>query len=137
MFYNLTSFTPTIQKENRMTRRNISYIEIPTRDVTESGKFYEALFGWKITPMPDEMNYSLWDPGEGPTGGFNPVNDEFKAGDVSISVNSDDIEADLAKAVSLGGSILYGKTEIPGHGWYGMFKDPTGNRISLYTTLNK
>jgi predicted enzyme related to lactoylglutathione lyase len=136
MFYNLAGFTPTVQKENQMTRRNISYIEIPTRDVTESGEFYEALFGWKITPMPG-MDYAIWDPGQGPTGGFNPLNDEFKAGDVSISVNSDDIEADLAKAVALGGSILYGKTEIPGHGWYGMFKDPTGNRISLYTTLNK
>jgi predicted enzyme related to lactoylglutathione lyase len=120
-----------------MTKRNISYIEIPTRDVAESSKFYAALFGWKITPMPEGMNYSLWDAGEGPNGGFNPVNDEFKAGDVSISINSDDIEADLAQAVSLGGIILYEKTEIPGHGWYGMFKDPTGNRISLYTALNK
>jgi predicted enzyme related to lactoylglutathione lyase len=28
------------------------------------------------------------------------------------------------------------KTEIPGFGWFGMFMDPTGNRVGLYTSMN-
>jgi predicted enzyme related to lactoylglutathione lyase len=51
-------------------------------------------------------------------------------------VNSDDIEADLKKAKSLGGTILREKSEIPGIGWWGVFKDPTGNKIALYTSMN-
>ncbi len=119
-----------------MTKRNVSYIEIPTRDSAESARFYEALFGWKITPMAG-MDYATWDAGEGPTGGFNPASAEFKAGDISISINSENIEADLKQVVALGGSMVYEKTEIPGHGWFGMFKDPTGNRISLYHNTGK
>jgi predicted enzyme related to lactoylglutathione lyase len=26
--------------------------------------------------------------------------------------------------------------EIPATGWFGMFKDPTGNAIALYTSMN-
>src|SRR5258706_271303 len=118
-----------------MTKRNVSYIEIPTRDSAESARFYEALFGWKITPMAG-MDYATWDAGEGPTGGFNPASAEFKAGDISISVNSEDIEADLKKAVSLGGALIREKSEIPGVGWWGVFKDPTGNDIALFTGMN-
>ena len=114
-----------------MTKRNITYIEIPTRNSSESARFYEALFGWKTMPM-EGMDYVMWDAGEGPTGGFNPVNEEYKPGDISINVNSVDIEADLKQAVALGGSIVHEKTEIPGYGWFGIFMDPAGNRISLY-----
>jgi len=34
----------------------------------------------------------------------------------------------------LGGKILRSKTEIPGIGWFGIFKDPTGNSIALFTS---
>jgi len=114
-----------------MSKRNINYIEIPTRDSAESAHFYEALFGWKTTPMPG-MDYVTWNAGEGPTGGFNPVSADFKPGEISIYINSEDIEADLKQAVALGGTIAFEKTEIPGFGWWGMFKDTAGNRIGLY-----
>ena len=117
-----------------MTKRNITYIEIPTRNGSESAQFYEALFGWKMTPL-EGMDYILWDAGEGPSGGFNPVNTDYGPGDISINVNSDDIEADLKQAAALGGSIVHEKTEIPGFGWFGIFKDVAGNRISLYQQL--
>jgi predicted enzyme related to lactoylglutathione lyase len=118
-----------------MTKRNIVHIEIPSADFAASGKFYEKLFGWKITPVP-EMNYALWEPSEGPGGGFNPLGEETKVGEVLIYVNSDDIEADLKKAKSLGATILREKDEIPDTGWFGVFKDPTGNMIALYTSMN-
>ncbi len=118
-----------------MTKRNIVHIEIPTRNLAELGEFYQRLFGWKITPMP-EANYSLWEPAEGPAGGFNPLGEEVKVDNVLIYVDSDDIEADLKKAKSLGAVIVKQKSEIPGFGWYGVFKDLTGNSIAVYTALN-
>ena len=118
-----------------MTKRNIVHVEIPAADAQKAGEFYKALFDWEIEHVP-EMNYTMWDPHEGPGGGFSPLGDDVKPGDVIIFVNSEDIEADLKKAASLGASIVTEKSEIPGIGWWGTFKDPTGNMISIYTSLS-
>ena len=118
-----------------MSKRNVVHIEIPTRSGKESAEFYEKLFGWHIE-HDEEHNYTQFDPHDGPGGGFNPLSDNVKAGDVLIYVNSDDIEADLKKAQALGGAVVMEKAEIPGVGWYGMFADPTGNMIGLYTSMN-
>lgn len=118
-----------------MSKRNIVHVEIPAADVNSAGKFYQELFGWKIQPIPD-MNYTMWEDGSGAGGGFPQVSDESPAGQVLIYIDSDDIEADLKKAEKLGGKLVHPKTEIPGMGWYGMFQDPTGNVIGLYTSAN-
>ena len=116
-----------------MSKRDVVHIEIPSADYDQSGKFYGALFGWKITPRPD-LNYVLWEPQEGPGGGFTPLG-EARVGEILIHVASDDIEADLRKAVELGGKIVREKTEIPGVGWWASFEDPTGNQIAVYTSI--
>ncbi|HSJ87949.1 MAG TPA: hypothetical protein VK909_12125 [Anaerolineales bacterium] len=46
------------------------------------------------------------------------------------------IDADLKKVEQLAGSVVTRKTEIQGTGWYGIFKDPTGNALALYTSMN-
>jgi predicted enzyme related to lactoylglutathione lyase len=120
------------EKENRMSTRNIIHVDIPSRNREESGQFYRELFGWKITPVPG-LEYSVWESGEGSRGGFPAVGKDVKVGDTRIYVDSEDIEADLKKAKALGAEILREKTEIPGRGWYGIFKDPTGNTIGLFT----
>jgi hypothetical protein len=114
-----------------MTKRNVVHIEIPTRNHQESIKFYGELFGWKTEYFPD-MHYTTWEADEHPGGGFS----DAKPGEILIHINSDDIEADLKKAKSLGATIVREKTEIPNIGWWCVFKDPTGNQIALYTALN-
>jgi len=119
-----------------MSRRNIVHVEIPAANVESAGKFYQDLFGWKIQPMP-ERNYSMWEVGNGDEyGGFPQVSDDNPAGQVLVYIASDDIEADLKKVEKLGGKVLHQKTEIPGMGWFGVFQDPTGNTLGLYTSLN-
>ena len=117
-----------------MSARNIVHIEIPSADLQQSGDFYGKLFGWKITPMP-EMNYGLWEPSEGPGGGFSPIGPDVAPGQVLIHVASDDIEADLERAGALGATVLRAKTEIPNIGWWGVFRDPSGNSVALFTEL--
>ena len=119
-----------------MIKRNIVHIEIPTSDSKASADFYQKLFGWHIEHV-EEMNYTMWDPHEGPGGGFSPLDENVKPGDVIIYVNSEDIESDLKKATELGGSAVQEKMEIPETGWFGMFTDPTGNTIALYTSMNQ
>ncbi len=114
-----------------MTKRNIVHVEFSSRNLEESGRFYKELFGWEITPVP-EMNYTLWKAGDGSGGGFNPIDGYTRQGDVLVYVDSDDIEADLKKAKSLGATIIQEKHEIPGQGWFGVFKDLTGNLVALF-----
>ena len=95
----------------------------------------QELFGWKIESVP-EMNYTMWEPEEAPGGGFSPLNESVKPGDVLIYVDSADIQADLKRIKALGGTILSEKTEISQTGWFALFKDPTGNTLALYTSMN-
>jgi len=111
----------------------IVHIEFAASDLAAAAKFFSDLFGWKTQHMP-EMNYVTYEAPPGPGGGLNPVDGQmFKPGDVIVYVQTDNIEATLSKVVSLGGSVVQPKTEIPGYGWFGLFLDPTGNRIGLYT----
>jgi predicted enzyme related to lactoylglutathione lyase len=103
--------------------------------VEGAGKFYESLFSWKISHMP-EMNYTMWEAADGSGGGIPGVSVDNPAGQVLVYIDSDDIETDLKKVEKLGGKVLHQKTEIPGMGWFGIFKDPTGNVLALYTGMN-
>lgn len=118
-----------------MSKRNVVHVEIPAVNVETAGKFYRELFDWKIQHVP-EMNYTMWEDGSGSGGGFPQVSDENPAGRVLVYIDSDDIEADLKKVEELGGKVLHPKTEIPQTGWFGMFQDPTGNVLALYTSMN-
>ena len=118
-----------------MSKRNIVHIEIPAANVDAAGKFYQELLGWNIQPMP-EMNYVMWESEGGESGGFPQVSDENPAGQVMVYIHSDDIEADLKNVERLGGKVLHAKAEIPGAGWFGIFQDPTGNVLALYTSMN-
>ena len=118
-----------------MSKRNVVHVEIPALNVEAAGNFYQELFGWKMQHVP-EFDYTMWEDGSGSGGGFNAVSDENPVGQVLVYIDSDDIDADLKKVVKLGGTIVREKTEIPGTGWYGLFKDTTGNVLAIYTSAN-
>jgi len=118
-----------------MTKRNVVHVEINAGDVQAASKFYESLFGWKMEHVP-EFDYTMWDDGSGFGGGFNKVSEENPVGQVLVYIHSNDIDADLKKVAKLGCTVVRPKTDIPGTGWYGLFKDPTGNVLALYTSMN-
>ena len=118
-----------------MSKRNVVHVEIPAKDPEAASKFYQYLFGWKIESVP-EMNYTMWEDGSGSGGGFPAVSEDTPAGRVLVYIDSDDIEADLKKVVELGGKVLQEKMEIPQTGWFGIFQDPTGNVLAVYTSMN-
>ena len=118
-----------------MSKRNVVHVEIPAEDVPVASKFYQELFGWKMEHAA-EFDYTMWADGSGYGGGFNKVDDHNPVGQVLVYIDSDDIEADLKKVEQLGGTVVTPKTEIPGTGWFGQFRDPTGNVLALYTSMN-
>jgi len=119
-----------------MAKHAVVHLELSAKDPKAAGKFYEQLFGWKIE-VDDKLGYVQFHPEEGGIGGgFNPVDENTPAGSVLAYVGTDDIADSLKKAESLGAKTLMPKTEIPGVGWFGIFMDPTGNRVGLYTSMN-
>jgi predicted enzyme related to lactoylglutathione lyase len=119
-----------------MSRHPIVHIEFSALDQQQSGKFYEDLFGWQIQHMP-EFNYTTFRTGEADNdlgGGINKASDEYPTGTIVFYVGTDDIEATLARAESLGGKTILPKMEVTGMGWMAMFLDPSGNKIGLWTT---
>lgn len=115
----------------------IVWVEIPSADRKSSAEFYSSLFNWQIDHSMDEMNYTMFSAGSGPGGGFPELTDGFEAGDVMILVATPDIDESLQKAEALGGKTVVPRTEIPGNGWYGVFEDPTGNNIGLFTGIEE
>ena len=59
------------------------------------------------------------------------------AGDVTVYIDTEDIDVTLKQIEKAGGKTLLPKTEIPGIGWFAQFADPTGNRMALYTALRR
>lgn len=115
-----------------MSKHTVVHIEFSAKNLEAAAKFYNQLFGWKVEQMP-EMNYATFEAEGGSGGGFSPINDQNPAGTVLVYIETDDIDASLAKAKSLGGKIITPKQEIPGMGWFGIFADPTGNHVGLFT----
>jgi predicted enzyme related to lactoylglutathione lyase len=116
-----------------MSDHKVIHIEISAQNLNDAGKFYTDLFGWEVTHFP-EMNYATTnDAGVG--FGLNLVTKESPAGMITFYVYTDDVTATLDKAVSLGAELVVPKTEIPTVGWFGAFRDPTGNLISLLTPI--
>jgi predicted enzyme related to lactoylglutathione lyase len=123
------------REEFAVSKRNVVHVEIPAADVPAAGKFYQELFGWKLQHAA-EFDYTMWEDGSGYGGGFPKVNEHNPAGQVLVYFDSPDIDADLKRVEELGGTVITPKTEIPGTGWFGVFKDPTGNVLALYTSMN-
>jgi predicted enzyme related to lactoylglutathione lyase len=120
-----------------MTKHGVVHIEIPAKDPKAAGQFYADLFGWKID-ADNEFEYVMFDPTEGPGGGFNKIDGEqTKPGDVILYMNTDDIEASIAKAESLGATLAMGKTEVPGMGWFAHIIDPSGNKIAVWKSARE
>jgi len=119
-----------------MSEHHVVHIEFSADEREAAGKFYSDLFGWEITRDP-QMNYAMFETGDNLGGGLNPVNENNPAGTVIVYISTDDIDASLEKAGSLGGKTIAPKTEIPEMGWFGLFSDPTGNLVGLFTALEK
>jgi len=115
-----------------MSDHPICHVEIPATDPAATGAFYAEVFGWQIQ-ADTARDYHLFEPQRGPGGAFVQAGEASgaKIGEVLIYIFTDDIDATLAKAETLGAKTLTPKTEAP-HGWFAVFADPAGNRIALY-----
>lgn len=130
---------------------NIAYFEIPADDVPRAKKFYHSLLGWKIGPtasmadpemkeMMASMQYQdieLGVPEEGTVNMGGMYKRQMPNSPIVTYVRVDDIDAVLAKVVTLGGSIVVPKNEIKNVGLIALIQDTEGNVIGLWKSAMK
>lgn len=112
------------------------HIELHTKNVAKSKKFYTSMFDWKMEEFPG-MDYTIIKVGEGTGGGMmkNPMPAEPDNWLPYILV--DDVAASTKKARSLGAAIAKDITEVKDMGWFSVLVDPTGAAFGLWQTKMK
>lgn len=116
------------------------HFEIHAEDPSRAQGFYAGLFGWTFEKWAGPMEYWLVRTGEGPgiDGGLlkrmgpnpPPMEPTPVVGWV-CTVNIDDVDATVAKALELGGSVAMPKMALPGMGWLAYVKDTESNIVGL------
>jgi predicted enzyme related to lactoylglutathione lyase len=107
------------------------HVELATDDLAKAREFYTGLFDWQLEEVPG-MDYTLIKVGEGTGGGMmkNPVPGTPAHWLAYVLVA--DVKVATEKAVSLGGTVCKGVTEVPGFGWFSVITDPTGAALALW-----
>jgi uncharacterized protein len=119
----------------------ISWFEIPAKNLERAAKFYEDVFGVKLTvldlPNIKMRMFPIADPmGVGgavvDSGGFHKPS--TTDGPLIYLNGNPDVQLVLDKVEEAGGSVMVPKTEIsPEYGFMAVIVDTEGNRIGLHS----
>jgi predicted enzyme related to lactoylglutathione lyase len=108
-----------------------AHIELNTDDLDQATKFYQAVFAWKLRPMP-EMNYTMIDAGAQPGGGMQKRMMPSQPKGWLPYVQVDDVKKTVAKAAKAGAKVILEYMSIGEMGAIGVFEDPTGYPIGVW-----
>lgn len=110
----------------------IVHVEIPSTDLEKSKTFYEGIFGWKVSLIP-EVNYAIFEVKDGIGGGFNRVESIALNTGYMNYIHVEDIIVTLKKIEEAGGKTLLPKTSIGQEmGYIAIFTDPCGAQMGLW-----
>jgi predicted enzyme related to lactoylglutathione lyase len=111
----------------------ITHLELASKDLNESKRFYSKLFGWKFEMYGDA--YAIFRAAKKglPGGGFQ-LSKKVISGTTTLYVEVESIPKTQQKATSLGGRTMKRKKAIGGGmGYWGTIRDPHGNTIGLWS----
>jgi uncharacterized protein len=127
----------------------VIHFELPAQDSERARRFYEGVFGWRITQLgPETADFLLaftTDTDEASrvpknagaiNGGLYKRTDKDQQTKITILV--DDVREAMKLVEAAGGKVLGGvqrpgePDEIPGVGLFANFVDPEGNVVTLY-----
>lgn len=115
----------------------VFYVEIPVENMDRALTYYSSVFGFDLERQNidgNEMALFPFEAGkEGATGAL-AKGDSYKPSKDGSRVYFSvlDIDSTLAKATSLGGKVLYPKTDVGDYGFVAEIEDSEGNRIALH-----
>ena len=117
---------------------HVNHFEIEADDVERARKFYETVFGWKITPW-GPPNYYRIDAGAGMAGDIRERQNPIGPGNIGFvcTVVVDDLHVIETAVLANGGKIAIPKMRIEGVGDLMYFTDTEGHRVGLMQMLNR
>jgi uncharacterized protein len=117
----------------------VIHFEIPFDDGDRARAFYERVFGWQTTPIPD-LDYTLAI--TGPSGDAGPTEQGFINGGLlkreqpytapTLAIDVDSIADALASVEQAGGTTLVPRSAVGQMGFAAYFRDTEGNVIGLW-----
>jgi|SRR4029077_3484630 predicted enzyme related to lactoylglutathione lyase len=119
--------------EVRIMGNPFVHVELMSTDVGKSKSFYGKLFDWELEDVPlDDGTYTMIKVGEGTGGGLmkNPMPNAKSSWLAYVQV--EDLKKAVAKARSLGGTVMKDKTDVMGMGSLAIINDPTGAMFGLW-----
>jgi len=118
----------------------VVHFEIHASDPERLAGFYRELFGWTVQKWDGPMDYWMVMTGDDSTpgihGGLMRRHGDAPADGQAVNafvctVDVDDLDATIARATMLGGSIALPRQAIPGVGWLAYIKDLDGSLLGL------
>src|SRR5207248_9468420 len=119
-----------VREDERMTdwARPVVHWEIEARDPEKIAAFYRELFNWNITDGAImDIAAGIGGPEPGPAG---HIRGSDRSG-VTLYIQARDIADTLAKAQTLGGSVVLERLQVPDGATLAAITDPEGNPITL------
>ena len=108
-----------------MTKRQrvgaFSHVELISKDIGRSVKFYEKVFGWKFDDA--GPGYMFVSPPARPTGAVRTPQDGESPGALSY-IEVEDVTRTLEDAEAAGAKVIVPRTEIPKMGHYAVLRVP-------------
>lgn len=117
---------------------NIVWFEIPADKPERAGKFYRALFGWKINAFPGMQDYwhiETGGPDASPDGGM--MKRMHPDHTITQYVLVPSVNRFAAKVGKLGGKICKPKTAVPKMGYFAICQDTENNTFAIWETNPK
>ena len=112
------------------------WYDLMTTDTEQGKAFYAALFGWGTQAWDGPMVYDMWTNQGTPMGGIMELPEDARKGGAPAHwlayIGVEDLEAAVASAKSLGGTVLVDLTEIPSAGAFAVLADPQGAAFAMY-----
>ena len=109
-----------------MAKNQVSYLELPSRDVASMKRFYGSLFGWNFQDFGED--YAAFSEA-GLDGGFNGTEEGRTKSPLAI-IETEAIEPMEAKVRAEGGVVTVPTFAFPG-GRRFHFTDPSGNELAV------
>ena len=111
----------------------VIHFEINADNPEKATKFYEKVFGWKISKWKGPVDYWNVSTGEKDEPGIDgAIMKRMNKGTTFLFVNVPSVDEFLKKIVKAGGKIVTEKTAIPSVGYSAYVKDTEGNIFGLF-----
>jgi uncharacterized protein len=110
----------------------VVHFQIPADKPERAIKFYETVFGWKVSKWDGPFDYWMVTTGDNPEPGIDGAIAPRQQGATTVNtIGVPSVDEFNRKVIGAGGKVLQPKTPIPGMGYFAVCADSEGNAFSI------